>query len=167
MRPDSGSTGANTPNTSTSASAQMKSGTASNRPLTASISGATRRSPQPASPSTATAPPSSTANDERGDGELERRRQPLASSAEHVAVQRDRGAEIAAQRDRATQTTNCAARLRVEPVMRAQRRDVGGRGAGRDHHRDRVAGHDPQQHEDDDRDADQRDGRHAETAQDR
>ena len=44
--------------------------------------------------------------------------------------------------------------------MGAQRRNVGGRGAWRDHHRDRIARHDAQQHEDDDRHAQQGDGGH-------
>ena len=44
--------------------------------------------------------------------------------------------------------------------MRAQRRDVRGRSAGRDHHRDRIARNDAQENEDDDRDPDQRDGGH-------
>src|SRR6516225_11386051 len=48
----------------------------------------------------------------------------------------------------------------VETVVGPKRGDVGGRGARRNHHRDGVARHDAQQHEDDDGDADESDRRH-------
>ncbi len=102
---------------------------------------------------------------ERREGELQRRRQPLGEQLEHVAMQRDRRAEIATAKVARPDEELCQ-QARVEPVMGAQRRNVGGRGARRNHHGDRVAGHDAQQDEDDDRDADHRDRGHAEAAND-
>ena len=132
---------------STSASAQMKSGTASKRPLTASISGSptVRRI---SVPTIATQPPSDDGEDQRRERELERRRQSLGQQLEHVAVQRDRRAEIAVHARPRSRSQNCDGKRRVEAVMGAAARRCPRAGAGRDHHRDRIAGHDAQQYED-------------------
>ena len=143
MRPDSGSTGANTPKISTSTSAQMKSGHREKEP----VHGVDRRGDAGQSlisdGEDGDGAAETDGDDERRDREFERRRQPLGEQFEHVAMQRDRGAEIAAEQ-LVRPDENCAGEARIEAVMGAQRRDVGRRGAGRDHHRDRIAGHDAQ-----------------------
>ena len=52
------------------------------------------------------------------------------------------------------------AQISGDVVNEAQRQDIVSRGARRDHHRDRIARNDPEQTEDDDRDAKKRHGRH-------
>ena len=99
---------------------------------------------------------------ESRERQLERRRQAFGEDREHVPMQRDRRSEIAAKQifrpDQELDRQAC-----VEAVMRAQRCDIRGRSAGRDHHGDRIAGNDAQENEDDDRDAGQRDGGHGQT----
>ena len=139
----------------------MKSGTARKRPFSASMSGESGLS-STITAKIAVAPPSRTA------------KASAASASSSVAGRRSariastsRCSEIdvpKSPRSRSfAQTTNWTGRLGVEAVMRAQRCDVRGRSAGRDHHGDRIAGHDAHENEDDDRDADQRDGGHGQT----
>ena len=103
---------------------------------------------------------------ERRRRELERRGKPLAEERENVAVQRDRGSEVATQRI-AHPDGELRQEAAVEPVMRSERRDVRLACARRDHHRDGIAGHDPQENEHDDRDARERGERHQKTPEDR
>ena len=103
---------------------------------------------------------------ERRGRKLEGRGKPLAEESENVAMQRDRGSEVAAQRI-ADPDGELGKQTAVEPVMRPERRDVRLACARRDHHRYGIAGHDPKENEHDDRDACERGERHQETPEDR
>jgi len=92
--------------------------------------------------------------------------QPLAKESENVAVQRDRGSEVATQRI-AHPDGELRQEAAVEPVMRPERRDVRLACARRDHHRDGIAGHDSQKKEHDDRDPCERSDRHQKTPEGR
>jgi len=94
-------------------------------------------------------------DEQREKRQLDRRRQAAEHQAEYVLAQADRGAEIALQQG-AEPSDELRGDRPVEAVERAQVFDVGLAGAGRDHHRDRIARDHPQQDEDDDRDPEQR-----------
>ena len=95
-----------------------------------------------------------------GEGQqrqLDRRRQSIADEFHDVLPHRDRGAEVAAQGMLQPDHELLRDRL-VQTVARPQPRNVGLAGARRDHHGDRIARHDAQEHEGHDGDAEQGDG---------
>ena len=128
MRPESGSTGANTPNTSTSRKAQMKSGTARNSPLAASTRGGERGTAGQGCKHGDRAAEQARKH-ERSESELEGGRQPFGQELQNMAVERNRGSEIPVD-ERADPHDELRWQARVEAVVRAKRRDVGGRCAG-------------------------------------
>ncbi len=81
-------------------------------------------------------------------------------------MQRDGGPKVSAP-EIARPDEKLLQEARIKAVVGAERRNVGDRGAGRDHHRDRVAGGDTQQNEDHHGHANHGDRRHAQAVQDR
>ena len=158
MRPVSGRTGIATAKSRTSASAQMKSGTASRIAFKPSMTVSPIGAPhQRAGDGDAAA--EHDRDQERQDRKLKRGGQPRGQHVGHSTC-----SVIEVPKSPWTtpliQIQNCVRQRRVEPIVRLERRDVGRARARRDHHRDRIAGHDAQQNEDDDRHARKRDKRH-------
>ena len=102
------------------------------------------------------------AEDERGEGQLQRGRQAFANQPDHIAPQGNRRAEIARCHG-FEPDDELLEQPEIQAVTRAQGGDIGGRCTGRNHHRHGIAGNDAQKTEDDDRHTDQRDegGQHS------
>ncbi len=158
MRPVSGNTGTATPRSSTSASAQTKSGTARNRPVMPSIAVSPRRR-RLSVPRIASAPPSSraSARADTASSSVAGSRPPIRSSTLRLNV-------IDVPKSPPTSALQPDAELQqhrpIEAVARPQRHDVRGTRPGRDHHGDGIARRHPQQDEDHDGHAEQRHDHH-------
>ncbi len=103
-------------------------------------------------------PPDEDRNHQRHDRQLQRGRKPPQNQPQNRLVRSDRHAEIALQHALTPDQELLGDRL-VQAIKRGQAGDVLIGRTGRQHHGDRVAGHDPDHEEDDHRNPDQGHGR--------